>query len=226
MPGDIQRQSDFNRKCISRFSTTFNPKFIVTHFRRDGNVVKALENQFRFINNVFMPIVDGINKTSSFFMSRKFLGSLFGSNSSLELAAIAVKTFNNGETIERYIREGLKQSNRHGDDSEFVSFFVFVKHGTYGTKDEKQMDMHVCIFTVRRMKGLKGVKDYVYHDPSPESHKHIIPQYIARLQRPIFKTRTRTFGTPSHLDDCMYQCFKYVIELHSYERQFETFPDK
>lgn len=74
----------------------------------------------------------------------------------------------------------------------------------------------MCIYTVR---SLNGENESIYYDPSPECYGHHIPKCIRDLGKPKIR-RTRAYGTASMFEDCMYQCFKYMIALHTNEIQF------
>lgn len=157
---------------------------------------------------------------AGFHMSPNYIGSVFGRNTSKTLKAVKVTTTRNPDTITKLISQGLKASKKTAttdDSANFVSFFVFSQHGVTVAPTEKHMDMHVCVYTVRYW---NNMKDCIYYDPSPECHRHNIPSCVRDLRYPVVRSSTRSYGAASMVEDCMYQCFKYVIGLHSGEIQF------
>lgn len=143
---------------------------------------------------------------------KKYLGTIFGKNRSKTLQALKVTTIDKHESISRYISAGLEAARTTDDSIQYVSFFVFTKHGSKETAHEKHMDMHVCVYTIRSSK--EG-KDCAYFDPAPNSHGHNIPVCVRHLRKPVVRSSTRLYGTALQQEDCMYQCFKYVIGLHT-----------
>lgn len=192
--------------------------FVFYIYRSDGNVVTAVNYQFDFIRAVFLPLVNSIG-LPNFHMSEHFLGSLFGNRRDKRFKNVNTTTIYDKDSIGRYIRDGLKVAESSGETSEVVSFFVFAKHGSSDSGDEKHLDMHVCVYTVKRQ---DGKKDCVYYDPSPECKKHSVPTCVRDFRESMIRSSTRSFGKESQLEDCMFQCFKYVIQLHTGQIQLQT----
>lgn len=117
------------------------------------------------------------------------------------------------------ITQGIKAAKTAEEAKEtahFVSFFVFTKHDTNEKADVKHFNMHMCVYTIR---SIGKTKDSIYFDPSPECYGHAIPKCIRDLQYPKM-TKRRSYGIPSLFEDCAYQCFKYVLALHTGEMEF------
>lgn len=61
------------------------------------------------------------------------------------------------------MNQGLKATKKSKDEPQFVSFSVLAKHGSKETAADNHLDMHISVYTVR---SLNGVKDCIYYDPS------------------------------------------------------------
>lgn len=179
-------------------------------------MLSALKYNFQFIKDEFMPIVNQVKQTN-FHLSNNYLGSLFGMNRSKEFQNFEYKTINHPPTIKNKINIGLKAARQSKAEPHYVSFFVVTKHGYKDTADDKHMDMHACVYTVRAM---GDVKDSIHFDPSGEAFRHAIPDFLVETRLPIMASRTRQCGTTTQVDDCFFQCMKYILGLATGEKTF------
>lgn len=150
-------------------------------------------------------------------MQKKYLGSLFGTLQNVEFKNFKVQTCNKAATLKTYICQGLKEAAAIQKGPRYVSFFVVTKHGIAQTSTENHLNFHMCVYTVR---SYEGKKNCIYYDPSAECFKHHIPQVIRDLPSPKMTTTTRIYGEQSQSEDCVYQCMKYVIALHTGQTEF------
>lgn len=121
------------------------------------------------------------------------------------------------KSLIRKIYDGLKKAKTADGVPSYVSFVVMAKHGSTETKLDRHLDMHMCVYTVC---SVDGRKDCVYFDPVAEAFKHHIPELIRDLPSPHMETATRSYGTASQRNDCVYQSMKHIIALHAGELNF------
>lgn len=165
-------------------------------------------HQFNFLDNVFLKIMNKIG-SSQCFMSPSYLGFISGSKHNKTFKQIDDKLINKPATIKKRIYDGFAKLN---GTTKYVSFFVFCQHNPTGTARDNQLNLHVCVYTIR---SANNVRDAEYFDPSAEVFGHAIPKFLRDMRDPKVELLTRTYGAASRLDDCLFQCMKHVIELHT-----------
>ncbi len=183
-------------------------------FFRTESIPHAFEQQFNFLENVFVPIVNNVD--SAFHLSATCIGSLSGNNRSKIFKEIAKKAIKTQSTITKSIYNGLAKVNNRKDDTKYVSFFVFTHHGSKSKSTDRIMDFHSCVYTMRCT---NGVKDVVYFDPSIQQKQHPVPQFLKELRSPKHTLR-RAHGSAFQRDDCFFQCMRYITALHAGQLQF------
>lgn len=174
----------------------------------------ALKYQCDFFTKIFFPLVAQI-KQPNFYLSSQYLNSAFGKLRAYK--EFEQQNIKSHETLKRKIYDGLRKADTAHDVPSYVSFVVMAKHGSTETKSDKHLDMHMCVYTVR---SVDGRKDCIYFDPVAEAYKHHIPELIRDLPSPLMETATRSYGTASQRNDCVYQSMKYIIGLHTGELNF------
>lgn len=90
--------------------------------RKDAKVLTAVTQQFDFIKDKFLPLVNNL-KRPEFVMSNLYLGAIFGRLRSKEFEQLKVNTINNFVTIKRYIYAG-KQTKLQKVPSLCLSSFL------------------------------------------------------------------------------------------------------
>lgn len=189
--------------------------------RKDGIVVNAVNNQFKFIKKVFIPIVNGI-KQSALHMSPIILGSLFGKNRSSEFEKVETSTINGAYPVSK---DTFPQTWKKPKPKPAVislcrsSFSPSMVQRTLST-----INTWTCTFGCIRFVQMTNTKIVCIMIPRQnhtstqfENVFAICPNQSceAQLEHSVHLHSSRI------VRDCMYQCFKYIIELHPEERQFE-----
>lgn len=183
------------------------------NFRLDIEI--ALKNQLHFTENIFHPIIKDLN-SSQYHVAEKYLGNFFGQLSDVKLnglvKGLATRTPN---VVRKEIYNGLKAakaSSTNPESSQFVSFLVATKRQGSQKATDMNLDMHMCVYTVRKD---GDVKNSIFFDPAPPCHQRSVSNYLLKLRQPELRSATLTHGPDSQANDCLYQCFKYLIGIQT-----------
>lgn len=143
---------------------------------------------------------------------------MFGNNHAKALQDVGVTAINGKAGVKTQIYDGLKEARKSKDAlPNYVSFFVLCKHDTTQKITEKHMEFHMTVFTVRSSG--RDKKDGLYFDPS--GFEYPIPHWLRDLPLPKFENFIRSYGNKSQIEDCVYQCLKYIIGLVTGEIEFD-----
>lgn len=117
------------------------------------------------------------------------------------------------------IRSLLKTWKCKDGEAVHASFFVLIRHGKDVKASDKRLNFHMCLYTVRYC---NKRYDSVLYDPAPEFYGNAVPSKIRDFKKIEMRSSTLLHGANSYKEDCVYQCMKYAIELHSGKMAFQA----
>lgn len=179
----------------------------------------SLQHQIDFIAKVFHPLIKDLQRPQ-YRLSDKYLGSFYGGLQDKNLKeSVKGLISNQPNMVRKWIYAGLQQTSTEEETPAFTSFLVAIKrHGKQKATD-KNLDMHMCVYTVRK----DGKhKDSIYFDPAPPCHGRSVPDFLCNLRQPKLRSATVKYGEDTQASDCLYQCFKYLIALFTGEIGFDV----